>query len=409
MKKLITLLIIVGLLFTFSLETLANQFENQGENTDNLEQYTEGAEGEEYYNEDELSHTNNAENSSQTITAKAKVIEIIERKVELDTFTGVEMESITAKVKILEGEYKGQELIAQSYRYPGGGKGYGSFQMKPNDKVFIQIQLMDDEIVYIDVMDYSRDTPTYVLIGLFMAVLLFFGRKQGLKSIITLAFTLIVIFKFMLPLLVEGYSPVLLALSTGTIVTAATFLMVSGFTRKTVAAIAGTVGGLSSAAIISFIFSNAMKLTGIHGEEERMLQLVLFEIKLDFQGILLAGIIIGALGAVMDVAISIASAMDEVYKVNPTVKMKQLFQSGMNVGRDIMGTMANTLILAYVGAALPLLMMIDSYEAKFSELIHMEFLVAEILRTIAGSVGLILSIPITAFVTSLLIKKVVKK
>lgn len=148
-----------------------------------------------------------------------------------------------------------------------------------------------------------------------------------------------------------------------------------------------------------------MKLTGFHGEEERMLQLLYPDSNFNFQGILLAGIIIGALGAVMDVAISIASSMDEIYKSNPLIKRKQLFQSGMNVGKDIMGTMANTLILAYVGAALPLLLMIHAYESELSRLIQMEFLVTEILRTVAGSIGLILSIPITALVTSFFIKK----
>lgn len=124
--------------------------------------------------------------------------------------------------------------------------------------------------------------------------------------------------------------------------------MVSGFTFKTLAAVSGTIGGLASAAIISIFFANAMKLSGLHGEEERMLLLIHNDINIDFQSLLLAGIIIGALGAVMDVAISIASSMEEIQKSRPVIKKKQLFKSGMNVGKDIMGTMANTLILAYV-------------------------------------------------------------
>lgn len=348
------------------------------------------------------------DDSYNLIKTEGKVLEIVERSTEMDPFSGVEMEHQIVKLQITSGEYKGDVIIAESYNYPGDGRGYGNFQLKQNDKVFVQIQFEDGLVLAADIMDYKRDRPTILLVGIFIALLVIFGQKQGLKSILTLGFTLFIIFKFMVPYLFAGYHPVLLAIVTGAIVTAVTFVTVSGFTIKTLAALAGTVGGLASAAIISIIFSNAMKLTGFHGEEERMLQLFHNEVSIDFQGLLLAGIIIGALGAVMDVAISIASSMDEVKKADPTIKTKQLFQSGMNVGKDIMGTMANTLILAYVGAALPLLMLLYAYENTFSELIHMEFLVVEILRTVAGSIGLILSIPITALVGSVFIKSMRK-
>ncbi|MCD8503154.1 MAG: YibE/F family protein [Bacillaceae bacterium] len=146
-------------------------------------------------------------------------------------------------------------------------------------------------------------------------------------------------------------------------------------------------------------------MTGIHGEDERILTFIPELVNLDFQGLLLAGIIIGALGAVMDVAISIASSMDEVNRLNRSMTQKQLFFSGMNVGKDIMGTMANTLILAYVGAALPIIMILYSYNNPLSELIHMEFLAVEVLRTAAGSIGLILAIPMTALVASKLLNR----
>lgn len=345
----------------------------------------------------------------ETKTMKARIVEVVESHINEDPFSGVEMEHHLVRAEILDGEYKGEIFEAESYTYPGDGRGYGNFQLTENNEVFVQIQLVDGEIVAADVMDYTRDFPTFVIIGIFIALLLLFGQKQGVKSVVTLGFTLFIIFKFMVPYLFAGYNPVYLAILTGAIVTASTFIMVSGFTIKTLAAVSGTIGGLASAAVISIIFSNSMKLTGLHGEEERMLQLFHQEVSIDFQGLLLAGIIIGALGAVMDVAISIASAMDEVQKADPSISRKQLFTSGMNVGKDIMGTMANTLILAYVGAALPLLMLLYAYENTFSELIHMEFLVVEILRTAAGSIGLILSIPITAIVGTLLIKSVQKE
>ncbi|WNF36489.1 YibE/F family protein [Bacillaceae bacterium IKA-2] len=356
------------------------------------------------YYDDEFDESNYV-----TETTKGRIVEIIERSLDIDPFSGVEMEHHIVKVEITEGDYKGNVIRAESYKYPGDGSGYGKFQLKENDEVFVQIQFVSGTMSSAEIMDYTRDFPTIILIVIFIALLILVGQKQGLKAVVTLGITLLVIFKFMIPALFAGYNPVYLAILTGAIVTASTFILISGFTIKTLAAVSGTIGGLASAAFISIIFSNAMKLSGLHGEEERMLQLFHGEISIDFQGLLLAGIIIGALGAVMDVAISIASSMDEVQKADPTIKRKQLFKSGMNVGKDIMGTMANTLILAYVGAALPLLLLLYAYENKVSELIQMEFLVVEILRTAAGSIGLILAIPITALVGSLLIKNLKKK
>ncbi|MBM4761366.1 YibE/F family protein [Bacillus sp. B15-48] len=332
---------------------------------------------------------------------KAIVTEIIETNKELDLQTGIYIGFQIVEVEILSGIFQGELVFAEKFNYPGDA----NFWLEEKDNILIQIEVVNGEIITADIVDYTRDYSTLILVSIFIALLIFFGQKQGLKSVLTLGLTLFLLFKVMIPLLFAGYNPILLALITGGIVTATTFLIVSGFTRKTLSALAGTVGGLFSAAVISFIFSRTMNLSGLHGDEERMLLVTTSsELSMDFTGLLLAGIIIGALGAVMDVAISIASSMDEVQKVDPDISKKRLFTSGMNVGKDIMGTMANTLILAYVGAALPLLLILYSLESPIFELIHLEFLVVEILRTVAGSIGLILSIPITAIVMVLLIK-----
>ncbi|MDG5788973.1 YibE/F family protein [Evansella sp. AB-P1] len=351
-------------------------------------------------NYDTFQHTN--QSTFETLRTKGKVVEIIEENEGTDDFTGMEMSYQRAIVEVLSGDYEGETIIAESYNYPGDG----DLWVKENDTIIIQLNLMDGNVFSADIVDYTRDFPSYLLIGLLIALLLLFGKKQGVRSILTLGLTLWIIFQFMVPYLFAGYNPVVLAIITGTIVTVATFVIISGFSRKTLAAITGTIGGLISAAVISIIFSKVLNLSGLHGEEERMLYITTSQdIQFDFQGILLAGIIIGALGAVMDVAISIASSMDEVWKTDKLIKKKQLFTSGMNVGRDIMGTMANTLILAYVGAALPILLVLYGFESPMSELIHMEFLAVEILRTVAGSIGLILSIPITALIAAMLIRK----
>ncbi|PPA69558.1 YibE/F family protein [Jeotgalibacillus proteolyticus] len=345
------------------------------------------------------------ENIPDTHTTTARVLEVIEEGTELDEMTQAETEFQQLNVEILSGEYKGQEMEVTGFNYPNSVYGSSNFWFKEGDRITIQLQLENGEITNAYPLDYARDFPSYILVGLFIALLLLFGKLKGAKSVITLGLTIFILFKFMIPYLLEGHNPILLVLITGAIVTALTFLIVSGFSRKTLASIIGTVGGLGSAALISVIFMGLMNLSGFHGEDERMLGAMAQELPIDLSGLLLAGIIIGALGAVMDVAISIASSIEEVKRNYKKASFKELFKSGMNVGGDIMGTMANTLILAYVGASLPILLLIYAYEYPYGELIQMEFFGVEILRTLAGSIGLVLAIPITALISALLLSK----
>ncbi|UCZ51533.1 YibE/F family protein [Bacillus shivajii] len=356
------------------------------------------------YGSDQVTADN--EDSTETLLPTAKVLEIVEENYGSNVFNGIQLQYQSARVEILDGQFEGEILLAVSEKYlPNGtGNDENEFWLNKNDEVVVELVIVDGEIIKSEVMSHTRDSSTIALVVVLVGLLLIFGRKQGIKSILTLGFTLFLIFKFMIPLLFAGYSPVYLAITTGSIVTIVTFIIISGLSKKTVAAILGTIGGLASAAFISILFSQLMRLTGYHSVDEQMLVTLSHDGSFDLKGILLAGIIIGAVGAIMDVAISIASSMEEVRRTKPYIKKNELLKSGMNVGKDIMGTMANTLILAYVGAALPILMMLYSYESTLSQVIHMEFLAVEILRTAAGSIGLILSIPITAIVASAFIK-----
>ncbi len=340
-----------------------------------------------------------------TVNTTARVLEVIDEGTEIDDMTQVEREFQQMNVEILTGEFKGQEIEVVGYNYVDAYYSNSNFWFKEGERITIGLQVENGEITRAYPVGYTRDVPSYILGGLFIALLLFFGKMKGLKSVITLGLTVFILFKFMIPYLLEGYNPVLLVLVTGAIVTTLTFLIVSGISRKTFAAITGTVGGLGAAAFISFLFMSLMKLSGFHGEEEVMLGMLDSEQSIDLSGLLLAGIIIGALGAVMDVAISIASSLEEIKRNHKKATYKDLFKSGMNVGGDIMGTMANTLILAYVGASLPILLLMNAYEYPFGELIHMEIFTVEILRTLAGSIGLVLAIPITALVSAFLLSK----
>ncbi len=175
-------------------------------------------------------------------------------------------------------------------------------------------------------------------------------------------------------------------------------LLIVGRNRKTISAILGTVIGLLISGLVVFVIGNASSLTGLSGDEAQMLAYIPQNISLDFKGILYAGIIIGALGAIMDVTVSVASSMYEIETVQPKITRKALIKSGLNIGRDIMGSMSNTLILAYTGGAIHLMLLFNAFNLSFTEIINMDLIASEIIRAIAGSTGLILAIPLTAVI-----------
>ena len=189
------------------------------------------------------------------------------------------------------------------------------------------------------------------------------------------------------------------------IATVFTISLVGGPNRKSAAAMIGTVGGVLVAGILAVIVGNLIRVSGLAEQEAQMLLFIPQGIGFNFPGLLMSGIIIGALGAVMDVGMSIASAIAEVRHHNPTLSHTDLFWAGINVGRDIMGTMANTLILAYTGGALSLLLLVRAYEIEFIRLINMDAIASEVLRALAGSIGLVAAIPITAQAAAWLAKE----
>ena len=187
--------------------------------------------------------------------------------------------------------------------------------------------------------------------------------------------------------------------------TTITMVLVHGYNKKTLAGIIGTTSGVLVAGLLALLVGKAAKLTGFSSEEMQMLMYIPQQVKFDYQGLLFAGMIIGALGAVMDVGISIASAVEEVKRVNPGLTTRQLIQAGMNVGRDVMGTMANTLILAYTGSALPLILIFMAYDMPFLKIINLDLISTEIVRALTGSIGLTLAIPITSVAAGLLLTR----
>lgn len=308
------------------------------------------------------------------------------------------------KVKVTSGKYKGQILLIQN---SVSSQFLGAIEAKVDDKLIIDIIEEEGFFQSAHVSDYQRDWFIYILLAIFILVLVEIGHYSGVKALGSLVLTFLLIAKVLLPLILKGYDPILLAGLISVVVTFATLLIINGSNHKTWAAIIGTVTGVVVAAGLAILGSKLINLTGLSMDEASILW-ILTDGNLDFAGLLTAGIIIGSLGAVMDVAMSIASAMTEIADVNPELTFKELYSSGINVGRDISGTMSNTLILAYVGSSLPLLLLFQASGEQFLKIMNMDMIVGELVRAFAGSIGLMLTIPVTALIMAFFRTKLIK-
>ncbi len=328
---------------------------------------------------------------------KAVVIEVEDKEFQ-DTYDDYSFQEQLITVKMLTGDNKGEVITVINTL--SGSVGW-DLEVKPHDKVVLYI-IEENGQVETYISDMIRTPYLNYLIIFFVLAIVLIGGIKGVKSLVALGLTILAIYKILLPALLKGSSPLLITILILIGVTIFTMFIIAGFTRKAVAATLGTIGGVIIAGVLALLVGDLAHLTGFASEESRML-LHVEGLTLNIKGLLSAGIIIGALGATMDVAMSIASSIAEIKKANPSLKANDLMRAGMNVGRDIMGTMTNTLILAYTGTALPLLILFMAYDTTAIQIFNSELVATEIVRALAGSIGLVCSVPITAFVASFLV------
>ncbi|WP_104373192.1 YibE/F family protein [Desulfocucumis palustris] len=333
---------------------------------------------------------------------RARIIKVVDLKNPEGTGTsGLPEQNQLVTVKLLDAQYKGREMeiIHTLTNHPGY-----DVKVKPGDQVVLYAEPEGDKLNNVYIEDFARDHKMLYLVFLFIILLLLVGGKQGLKSIFTLTVTVGAVFFGLLPLMFRGYNPIGVTVIISAAVTTFTLLVIGGKSAKTLSAIMGTIGGVLVAGILAFLVGSAAHLTGFSDEEMQMLVYIPQQIDFDYRGILFSGMIIGALGAVMDVGMSIASAVDEIKKANPMMGKTALIRAGMNVGRDIMGTMSNTLILAYTGGAIPLMLVFMAYKMPFVKILNLDLIATEIVRALAGSIGLIVAIPITSIIAGILLE-----
>ena len=250
--------------------------------------------------------------------------------------------------------------------------------------------------------DYQRFDQILILGAVFVLLVLLIGHWQGVNTLISLALTCLAVFYVFIPAVLAGESIYLWSIATCIYVTFMTLFIVNGVNAKSIGAILGCLAGIVVAAVLTLFFEESMTLTGLLDENSVLLYGLNPDAPFNLKAIIFAAIIIGSMGAIMDVSISIAAALEELKEKLPQITFGELFQSGMNISRDIMGTMANTLILAYIGSALAGVLLMVAYNSAMIDLFNREMIVVECLQALAGSIGILMALPFTALICALL-------
>jgi uncharacterized membrane protein len=241
--------------------------------------------------------------------------------------------------------------------------------------------------------DFQRGRPMLVLALFFVAIVLVFARVRGALSLAGLGFSLALVLLFVVPAILDGKSPVGVAIVSALAIALITIPLAHGGGPKTLAAILGTAASLLLTALLAVIFTNAAHLTGFSNEEAAYLDLAGANISLE--GLVLAGMVIGALGVLDDVTVSQASTVMALRSANPALRFRALFAVAQRVGRDHVSATVNTLVLAYVGASLPVLLIFSASDLGFGQALTSEVVATQVVGTLVGSIGLIAAVPLT--------------
>ncbi|MBP9715019.1 MAG: YibE/F family protein [Candidatus Pacebacteria bacterium] len=325
---------------------------------------------------------------------KAEVLEVLGQKNITIPSTDTPGFSQTIVVKILEGDKIGETVTIEN----------DYIMLEKGDKFFLFHSIDSfDGIDRYTVHDLDRKPVVIFFVFLFIAVVLFFSGKQGLRSLLGLLGSFLVIFYILIPSLLKGYPPILTSIVVATAILFFAIYLTHGFNRISTVAFSGTVLAVILTGILAYIGVKLAHFTGFATEEAFYLNLNTRG-TLDFTGLLLGGIIIGVLGVLDDIAITQAAVVRELFHSAPHISKKEVYKKALRVGREHVGALVNTLALAYTGASLPLLLLFFSTDSSMSDIINREIFATEIIRTVVGSIGLIMTVPITTFLAVYFLK-----
>ena len=388
--RILIITIVVLLLLGVNIVSADEENQEQAENN--------GAEGTQEIVQENTQETNKENESAQTQPIKAKIIEAGE-SYQRDNGNGGKETVQDVKVKILNGEKKDEKFDAtyvMTYDLDNKIVGY---KLREGNTVYVEITEQNGEIKVV-VQDVVRQNYLFGLILFFFASIVLVGKKKGVKAIIGLVITLFAIFFVLITSIYKGYNPILVSIGTCFLITILTFAVIGGWNRKSISAALGTIGGVVFAGIIATIVGYLAQLSGAGKEEAIMLSIASKNVQFNFRQLLFAEIIVSALGACMDVGMSIASSLDELKMKNPSMTGRELFKSGMNIGGDMIGTMTNTLILSFTGSSLLLVLLYMNSSVSVTDVINIEAIATESVCALSGSTGIVYTVPITAAIYS---------
>ena len=328
---------------------------------------------------------------------KAKVMEILDQEL---TLTGADGEYFTGQqrvvVEFLEGDEKGQTREIDNYVTV-----QHNVVVKEGSYVTVCADIPNNGEAYYTIYNYYRNHSMIGMMCCFLLLIILIGRKKGFYSCLGLLFTITMVVCYLLPNLYHGKYAMIAAALTVIVSTLVSCFCIGGLSQKTIIYSVNTALGTFSAGVIYAIFSLILHINGCSLDEAESLVLISQATGLQMRGVLFAGIMITSLGAVMDVAVSIGAALCEIAEMNPDIDSKSLFRSGMNIGRDMIGTMTNTLILAFAGESVATLIVFISYGVQYNQLLSSDYLTLELAKGVAGSTAVVLTVPISACICAL--------
>lgn len=345
--------------------------------------------------EGDLEDINMVSDNIQNENFKATVLEILEEK-ELINENGGIIKQQNLKLKILNGNNKGKEIIYN---------GIGDLQVellnefRVGDKVIMSYDYDVNGEIFYYILDYVRSFPIYVLIILFFLIVILLNGIRGLRAIISLFISFLVIIKFIIPQILKGNDPIFIGILGGIFILLLVVYITEGFNKKSHIAVLGIFISMIIVGVLSVIFSNMMKLTGL--SEESMFLVSMINKTIDFRGLLFAGVIIGSLGVLDDMVISQISSVFEIKLANSNLSNKEVFKKAYKIGVSHVGSMTNTLFLAYAGSSLTVLLLFYvGSKGSFTQVINTDIIAIEIFRSFVGAIGICLSMPISTFLAT---------
>lgn len=335
---------------------------------------------------------------AKALTAEAEVLKIVEER-NFERENGQEVTQQNLELGILTGSFKGQ---VKNYYGISELDVVAAQNYKVGDKVVVSYDKNEDGEYSFYIIDFVR-TPTLIYLGLlFVVIVLLVGGKKGLLSLLSLTLTFLLIIKVLVPLLFKGWDPLWTGISIAALILLALIYLTEGLNKKAHLAVLSIIASLLITALLAWIFGSAGRLSGA-GNEEVIFLIDSLDVPISFHRLLLASIIIGALGVLDDIVVGQIEAVCQLKEANPELKPQRIFKMGLKISRTHLGAIINTLFLAYVSASLPLVLLFNVHQEPFlttAQIINNENIATEIVRTLVGVIGICLAAPLATFLAA---------